>query len=584
MSLKNYASEIPCFNLIDPRLNALKQQQEKLKWAVPQGSSYTNRVAQKANSYSNSGVSWNFNSQGQNVLIDRRFYVKIQWKVVITGVPIAGAFLYTPEVSAVRDFPLTHVCENMSLTLNGSSVSMNYADALAAFKRYNTDMDLTQVDLTGCPTMLDKYSSYADGILSNRNSLSTYQSSGLEYGRGSFFLDSITNNIVGNAINEHSTTILFTTVEPLFLSPLLYSSRHLDAGLLGVNNIGINMNFAGNLERVWSQHISPILAPFTTSSVVVSLGTGTTAVPELLIEYLNIPLVETQQIPKSVLYEYTRVETYSNNLSATLASGQSGTFVNNAIQLASVPKKIYIYATTPRGSKTANDTDTFLTIDNLSLQYLNVAGQFSSMNKNDLFNLAVKNGVKMSFQEFSGKTSGKLQNEVVGLTGSVLCIDSTDLALPSNISSGVLVNSQLQFQVGLTNNSSFAQAVNIFVVVCNEGIFEIGDGTSTNNVGVISSEEVVRTRLEGEDVPKSHTKTGLNGSGLFDDFKSLVSNVSDAVSVGSDIYSSGKKAFDLGKKMMGKGMCSNMTGDALVGDALVGGRRMTKQQLKSLLM
>lgn len=583
MSLKNYASEIPCFNLIDPRLNALKQQQEKLKWAVPQGSSYTNRVQHKANSYSNSGVSFNFNTQGANTLIDRRFYAKIQWKVVITGVPIAGSFLYTPEVSAVRDFPLTHICENMSLTLNGSSVSMNYADALAAFKRYNTDMDLTQVDLTGCPTMLDKYSSYADGILSNRNSLATYQSSGHEYGRGSFMLDSITNNIVGNAINEHSVTILFTTVEPLFLSPLLYSSRHLDAGLLNVNNISVNMNFAGNLERVWSQHISPILAPFTTSSVVVSIGTGTTAVPELMIEYLNIPLVETQQIPKSVLYEYTRVETYSNNLSATLASGQSGTFVNNAIQLSSVPKKIYIYASTPRGSKTANDTDTFLTIDSLSLQYLNVAGQFSNMNKNDLFNLAVKNGVKMSFQEFSGKTSGKLQNEVVGLTGSCLCLDSTDLALPSNISSGVLVNSQLQFQIGLTNNSSFTQAVNLFVVVCNEGIFEIGEGTSTNNVGVISSEEVVRTRLEGEDVPKTHTKTGLNGSGLFDDFKSLVSNVSDAVSVGSDIYSSGKKAFDLGKKMMGKGMCE-MTGNALVGDALVGGRRMTKQQLKSLLM
>ena len=140
------ATKMDTFNLIDPRLNALKQQQAKLKWAIPQGASYTNRVAQKANSYSSSGMSWNFNSQGQNVLIDRRFYVKAQWKVTIKGVPIAGAFLYTPDSSAPRDFPLTHVAENVSLTLNGSSVSMNYADALSAFKRYNTCMDLTQVD------------------------------------------------------------------------------------------------------------------------------------------------------------------------------------------------------------------------------------------------------------------------------------------------------------------------------------------------------------------------------------------------------------------------------------------------------
>ena len=566
------ATKMDTFNLIDPRLNALKQQQAKLKWAIPQGASYTNRVAQKANSYSSSGMSWNFNSQGQNVLIDRRFYVKAQWKVTIKGVPIAGAFLYTPDSSAPRDFPLTHVAENVSLTLNGSSVSMNYADALSAFKRYNTCMDLTQVDLTGCPTMMDKYAEYGAGMLSNRNSLATYQSSGAELGRGAFSLDSVVGNTIGDGVAEKSVDILFTTTEPLFLSPLLYSSRNLDAGLLGVNNVGININFASNLERVWSHYITPLVVG--TPSVSAVVASGTTAVPELLIEYLNIPTIEGAEIPKSVMYEYSRVETYSNNLSATLTDGQSGIFVNNAIQLASVPKKMYIYACAPRGSKTAGDTDTFLTIDSLSLQYLNVAGQFSSMGKNDLFNLAVKNGVQMSFQEFTGKTSGLIDNAPVGLTGSVLCIDSTDLALPSNISSGCLVNSQLQFQVGLTNWSGETKAVNIYVVIVNEGIFEISEGSATNNVGVVDSEEVLRTRLTGENVDKTRTIAGLTGGGLWDDFKSLVSGAKDVISTGEDVYGVGKKVFDAGKKMMGKGA---------VGGGLVGGKMMSKQQLKQLL-
>ena len=560
-------SQLDTFNLIDPRLNSLKQQQDKLKWAVSQGASYTNRVAQKANSYSSSGMSWNFNSQGQNVLIDRRFYVKTQFQVSISGIPKVGAYLYTPDQSAPRDFPLTHIAENVSLTLNGSSVSMNYADALTAFKRFNTDMNLTQVDLTGCPTFMDKYAQYAEGLGSNRNALATYQSSGAELGRGSFKLDSVVGNSVGDGVSVKNVVIRFTTTEPLFLSPLLYSSRHLDAGLLGVNNIGININFAGNLERVWSQSVTDLLASGVVTTTA-TLGSGTTEVPVLLVEYLNIPTIEGSQIPDSVIYEYNRVETYSNNLSTSLPAGSAGIFVNNAIQLSACPKKIYIYATTPRGSKTANDTDTFLPITSLSLQYLNVAGQFSSMNQNDLFNMSVKNGLQMSFQEFSGRTSGNPTNADVALCGSPICIDTTDLALPSNISSGVLVNSQLQFQVGLANWDSVSKPVNIYVVVCNEGIFEIGNGSATNMVGILSAEQVVKTRLTGENVDK--TRSGnMMGAGLWEDFKSLVSKVPDVVSVGKDVYETGRKVADVAKSVMGKG--------------LVGGKRMTKTQLKAML-
>ena len=564
--------KLQTFNLIDPRLNALKQQQDKLKYAIPQGASYTNRVAQKANSYSSSGMSWNFNSQGQNVLIDRRFYIKTQFQVSITGVPKVGAYLYTPDQSAPRDFPLTHIAENVSLTLNGSSVSMNYADALTAFKRYNTDMNLTQVDLTGCPTFMDKYAQYASGLGSNRNALATFQSSGAELGRGSFHLDSVVGNTVGDGVASKTVVVKFTTVEPLFLSPLLYSSRHLDAGLLGVNNIGININFSGNLDRVWSQSIADLVV--SGSTVSATLGSGTTLVPELLVEYLNVPTIEGSQIPESVLYEYNRVETYSNNLSATLAPGASGTFINNAIQLSVSPKKIYIYATTPRGSKTADDTDTFLPITSLSLQYLNVAGQFSSMTQNDLFNMSVKNGLQMSFQEFSGRTGGNPNNTDVALCGSVLCIDTTDLALPSNISSGVLVNSQLQFQIGLSNFDTVAKAVNIYVVVCNEGIFEIGNGSASNMVGVVSAEQVMETRLTGENVDKQGSGN-MMGAGLWDDFKSLVSKVPDVINVGKDVYDTGKKVVGVAKNLMGKGVHKGM--------GLVGGQRMTKEQLKMML-
>ena len=137
-----------------------------------------------------------------------------------------------------------------------------------------------------------------------------------------------------------------------------------------------------------------------------------------------------------------------------------------------------------------------------------------------------------------------------------------------------MVNSQLQFQVGLTNWSGETKAVNIYVVIVNEGIFEISEGSATNNVGVVDSEEVLRTRLTGANVDKTRTNAGLTGGGLWDDFKSLVSGAKDVISTGEDVYGVGKKVFDTGKKMMGKGA---------VGGGLVGGKMMTKQQLKALL-
>ena len=570
--INSMEQRLDSFNLIDPRLSALQRSQDKLRWAIPMGSAFTNRTAQKANSYSTSGMAWNFNSQGSNVLIDRRFYAKIQWQVTLTGVAKNGSYLYQANASAPRDYPLTHVAENVSLTLNGSSVSMNYADALQAFKRYNTDWDLTQYDLTGCPTMLDKFAQYSSGMDSNRNSLASYQASGAEQGRGAFHLDSITGNTIGDGVASKTVVIKFTTVEPLFLSPLLYSSGDLGAGLLGVNNIGVNINFSGNLERVWSHYGQALAVGDITT--VATIGNGATAVPELMVEYLNVPSVDAGEIPKSVLYDFTRVETYSNNLSQTLADGASTTIVNNAIQTAVCPKKIYICATSPRGDKTSTDTDTFFSITGLSLQFLNVAGQFSSMNENDLFNMSVKNGLKMSFQEFSGRCSQGSGDGSgsVGLTGAVICIDATDLALPSEISSGCLVNSQLQYQLTLANRSGIAnRAINVYTVVCNEGVFEIAEGSANNQVGIVSPEQILRTREEGPIEIREHSNGNLTGGGMWDTFKTIVRKLPDAVSVGSDIVKTGQKAAELAKSVMGKGA------------GLVGGKKMSKKELKALL-
>ena len=591
MAKTNTVHPLDLTNCIDPRLEALSYGQEKLKWAIPKGCSYSNHFQQKAAAYSTSGVNWNFNTAGENILIDKRIYAKVQFQVSITGIPANGGYLVNDGLSAPRAFPLASVVESLTLGLNGSSITVSYADALQGMVHYSGDKhNLSEYDLSGTPTMLDKFAVYSDGIGSLKNPLNSYQSGGYETPRGSFKLDSIVNP-VGDGVASKTAIIKFTVVEPLMISPLSYSSSRLESALIGVNNMSVQMNFGGDLSRVWSHAVGS--AGETVTSVSVAVGSGTTEIPELLLSYLSTPLTDHSAIPRQAVYDYYRSEVFQNDQSVTLGAGATQTFTLNAIQLSIVPKSITIYAALPRGSKTYADSDTFFKMNSISLQYLNVSGQFSSMTINDLYNMSVKNGCKLSFQEWSGQTTNYQTGAGVPLTGSVLRIDVTDLALPANLAAGCPVSSQLQFQVSLTNTSSQARAVSIYTVIGQEGLMTIAEGSMTTSLGVVSSEDVLATRAS-KDWTTCHVQSEMYGGSFWDKVKSFGKTIGKAVGKVAPLVEHmvpkdsavGKylpKALDVGKSLglLGDGLAGGRKGRR--GGALVGGRAMSRSELKELL-
>lgn len=594
-------------NGIDPRLEALSVSQDKMVFEIPQGSAYTNKVAQKANSVSNQSVSFNFNTQGKNVLIDRRFYCRIRFQV--TGTFTHGgsgdneqsfsALNYCP-----RAFPIASCAENISLSLNGTTVSANYADMMSAYLRYASPEELYAYDLSQTPTQLDFYADYTQPTATDNNSpfVSVLNSDRKQLSRASFNLISVDTTNVGTGTTV-TRTLVFEVVEPLMLSPLLYSSRNLESALLGVTNVAVNINF-GDLSRVLCQTIT-----LPATSAPATFVANIVGVPELMIEYKNLQLVEESKIPQIVRYNYQRPEVFVNDTGITLAQATGANFPtqtinNNAIQLSTCPKRIYIYASKARGQKTVQDSDTFLPITSLSLSYLNVSGQFSAFTQNDLFNLAMKNGYTGSFQEWSGLASAPYGTNAgtatlpsglqgrIGLSGSVLCIDSTDLALPSNIASGILVNSQLQFSVGVQNNRANPFLVTITTVIVNDGIMEISEGGMTTRIGVISSEDVLSVRSGGDSKSLVH-HTQLEGGGVFDFMRKAVGALPSIIDKAGDIIETGKQVHDVGKKvhgtvkgLLGRGgavMGGAEMGGAQMGGALVGGRNMSKAELRRLL-
>lgn len=596
-------------NAIDPRLTALTTSQDKMVYEVSQGAAYTNKIAQKANSVSNQSVSFNFNTQGKNVLIDRRFYVRMRFQVDAVIVPTAlNTFDDYNRDIVPRAFPIASCAENVSVTINGTTVSANYADMMSAYLQYSSPEELFAYDLSGTPTQLDYFTSYNENSFGGRRD-DGYTNHGLKRSPKSPFNDEFTNDskqLSRGSFNfitrqggvlvagANARRYVFEVVEPLMLSPLLYSSQNLESALLGVTNLAVNINF-GNLNRLMSQ----VLDTGAFNTTYTGSITGT---PELLIEYKNLQLVEESKIPQIVRYNYSRPEVFVNDTNTQLAASTltafgTATVNNNAIQLSACPKRIYIYASIKRGDKTATDADSFIPITSLSLSYLNVSGQFSSFSQHDLYTMSVKNGYRGAFQNWSGLSNNSMHGfnttitesgmgGRIGLAGGVLCIDSTDLALPSNIAAGILVNSQLQFTVGLLNNDLIQKNVTITTVVVQAGIMEIADGGMTTRIGVLSSEDVLRVRSSGESTALVH-HTQLEGGGVFDFMRKvvgavpqLVSKAGDVIETGKDVFNVGKKVLETGRSVLGRGLHD---GGALVAGALTGGRNMSKAELRRLL-
>ena len=58
--MTNSSRPIRTANLLDPRLEALEPSQAQMTWAIPKSCEGQNVVQQQANSYSTSGITWNF--------------------------------------------------------------------------------------------------------------------------------------------------------------------------------------------------------------------------------------------------------------------------------------------------------------------------------------------------------------------------------------------------------------------------------------------------------------------------------------------------------------------------------------------
>lgn len=517
------------FNVLDPRLGCMEYVQKDLKFGLFKGGINTNWTQIKSNNASSSSVNWSFNTQSDKAIIDRRMYVKIQFEVAITGnayTTTGGTnptLTYYPllndQYDAPRAFPLESVTQTISCSINGGSLNCIYRDAMRAQERFNLDYDLQQYDLSQIPNFLDNYQLYQDGANGVLNPLGTYDDSAFKNLRGSFPYDEVINPITTSDENGTTAIVKFTVCTPIMISPFCYSSQKLESGLINVKTMAINYNLQ-QIERVWCHAIPQTVNGLQYIQNISSFEVKIVGAPYLLVNYINPPLLDANQysINKPVYYNYFRNDVYINNPNQSVQSGKEVTVTNQAIQIGTVPKCIYIYVCRQQEDQDYSTTDTFLPITKLSLQYLNVSGQFSSMTQNDLYNLNVKNGYKGSWNEFVGKTyrlaqtSGENTLPYVPLCGGPIRISAEDLSIPDNLAPGVNTNSQLIYNVTFENVNPETINYQIVTIVCQEGIMTIDEGAMSTSIGFITSQDVIKTREGGKMMTYSQNKSLYGGS------------------------------------------------------------------------
>jgi hypothetical protein len=230
--------------------------------------------------------------------------------------------------------------------------------------------------------------------------------------------------------------------------------------------------------------------------------------PELDFQYISrndlLPVPDSIQYPLFVINRFP-----SPDQSVVANPLITNTIQSNNIQLHAIPKKIYIFARQTNANLDYTQTDSYANITNVSINWNNNSGQLSQASEQELYLISVRNGLKMSFSQWHT------------YCGSILCIDpSIDIALKSQEAPGSLLNFQFQLAVTLNNPGINTKVYTLYVVTVDEGVLSIMAGRAVQQIGVISSQDVMDSYSAGK-VPYAST-SHVYGGGFFDKLKSFL--------------------------------------------------------------
>jgi len=537
--------------------------QQGAKYAVDKGALSVTNSPYNAIAASASQHTYNLNIPSQNVFVDRAIdwacEVYMQMQVAVDNV-VAPFVANDPVVKFGRDcalcaFPLHELTGTMTATINDTSVVINTDTVLHEVLRL-CDYKKNRLIRT-CPTMLDKYASYNDAYLAVNSPLNSYldATESAEVPNGAWwnivFTDQNGAALANTAYTSGGVTVQvlngipirstpepanypiffkFGSVEKLVLSPFIFAGAHeWETGLFGINNIQLVMNMKASQFRV-------VRSTTQGGRTISNVGYNTTgnlssvfANCKINVQYLT-PSLDIPLPPKSIVpyMEFPRyVTTYSNTL---VNPGSTAQLQSQNIVLPQIPDFLVIYVKPSGYGQT--DADYYHPITQISLNFDNFAGLLSSHTPEQLYTMAVHNGLCMDYDEWRGKAWSARTGGLIPTVGGFLVLKpGQDFALQSGQAPGLIGNFTLQFNITIENTSAVASNPVLYVITANSGFFESLGGSSRVIKGVLSEADIISAEpVEG--MSREALKR-MVGAGFMDKLGAFLSKA-------KDIYSSTK--------------------------------------------
>jgi len=505
----------------------------------------------QAVSTSNSSITFNIQIPSENIVIDRHLLLASQLSFQLTlggagvnNVPIGQQCFQYGLTDALQAFPLNSLFTTIQTTINNVSVSTNLQDVLPMLMRMNDKRTLSRYN-SQTPSLPDSaWGQYRDAPASNNNPLASYNNAGYDEcfePRGSFKLDTliIDRYNAAGAWQDHSPvcvgandfwiiSITTSLTEPfLALSPFINCEPENSAGLVGVNNMSMVLNVDSTCKRLFSTANNAVSGGNALVGFISKIGLGFQIPPRdpagvplasqqtgfvntrLLFNFLSLQPEQYAKISTKNVVPYLDYPRYISTFASgtTVPTKQSVTLTSQSIQLNQVPDMILITARVPMTSQNQNYSSSFLSIRNIRVNFNNASGLLASATTQDLYNLSFRNGSSQSFYEFLGEAN--VNDNVTGgvdtvaTTGSLLVLNPVyDFSLPSFLASSSLGQYQFQFNMEVYNQYGFdVIAPEICIVTVNSGIFATQQGTSQIFTGILTKEQVLRTK---EQNPVAH--------------------------------------------------------------------------------
>lgn len=472
-------------SLLEPRVDYTGED----RWMLLKGGQQSTFYTTNATSYSSNNFNFTVVPPSRNSILDRIVMVQVPVKFTITATNAGTDRILQPGRIALRAYPLNSVAQNVSVNLQGLSNSIQSNAIIHVLSRYKRDTDLQKTFDSIFPSFEDTYQTYDQAFGTSNNPLGGYKDSVCYSPRGSYPWTVTTNT---------STQAVFSTVisELMVVPPLIFNGIE-DKGLTWLDTFGVVINFNSYLAHMLS--ISPAL--FNNLGININNIQVEFAQPQLLMNWITPRDDTISQLPQEIYYPFFQITSYPSGIFNTINSGQVMEVTTSPIQFSSVPLRIYLFAKrsdTDIYSSLANSTtatDTFLQVQNVSINFNNVNGLLSNAAPAQLYQMCYQNGCSMSYPEWRGETtvlSSVGDATTVGTVGSVICIDpSKDFGLDVDLAAGVTGQFSFQAKFTVKNTSSLNFPIDPTIVVVYDGLLKLSNNTATTYISFASRNDVL---------------------------------------------------------------------------------------------